>query len=71
MVTKEISVLIVDDDSGVAASIRLELKENYTVIYSASTIDEAREKITANQTQHCNFGCSSFHFGAGWFGIFE
>jgi two-component system response regulator AtoC len=45
MVTKEISVLIVDDDSGVAASIRLELKENYTV-NSASTIDEAREKIT-------------------------
>ena len=48
MVNKEISVLIVDDDSGVTASIRLELKDAYDV-QSASSIEEAREQIALNK----------------------
>lgn len=41
---KEISVLVVDDDSGVSASIKLELSDHYT-IHTASTINEAKLAI--------------------------
>lgn len=48
MVTKEISILVVDDDPGVAASIKLELKDTYN-IDSVSTVDAARETIAQNK----------------------
>jgi DNA-binding NtrC family response regulator len=41
---ENISVLVVDDDPGVSASIKLELKNKYKV-NSASSFDEAREQI--------------------------
>ncbi len=44
MTSKEISILIVDDDPGVSASIKLELKDDYT-ISTALSVDEAREQI--------------------------
>jgi len=44
MTSKEISILVVDDDSGVSASIKLELKDHYQVA-TASTVDEARQHI--------------------------
>lgn len=44
----KISILIVDDDSGVAASISLELKEKYSV-QSATSIETARHQILNNK----------------------
>jgi DNA-binding NtrC family response regulator len=44
MTSKEISILIVDDDPGVSASIKLELKDHYT-IFTALSVDEARNQI--------------------------
>lgn len=44
MTTKDISILVVDDDAGVLASIKLELKEHYD-IFTALTVQEARSQI--------------------------
>ena len=44
MTTKDISILVVDDDAGVLASIKLELKEHYD-IFTALTVQEARSHI--------------------------
>lgn len=47
---KKISILVVDDDPGVGASIKLELRDKYSVEV-ASTVDTARSKIESLKPQ--------------------
>lgn len=47
-VNPKISILVVDDDPGVGASIHLELREKYSVDI-ANSIDQAREKIISSK----------------------